>query len=152
MSAGYFGFLATSLMHLTSHWLWKRMQTFWHSFTPASHLCTDRICDEISPFCRLENDAFDEDGNSLSDMGFDSDQIAIRSPPSLNDDAYTLYYPPEKRWVRVSQCAELHFHFLKDFLAVCDNVCFLCFPQSFSCYLSSVIFTPSSLNVDNHDK
>lgn len=46
---------------------------------------------------RLENDAFDEDGNSLSDMGFDSDQIAIRSPPSLDDDGYTLYYPPEKR-------------------------------------------------------
>uniref|UniRef100_A0A1A8GDX5 Adenylate cyclase activating polypeptide 1b n=1 Tax=Nothobranchius korthausae TaxID=1143690 RepID=A0A1A8GDX5_9TELE len=44
---------------------------------------------------RLENDAFDEDGNSLSDMAFDSDRIAIRSPPSLNDDAYTLYYPPE---------------------------------------------------------
>nr|AAY43851.1 growth hormone-releasing hormone/pituitary adenylate cyclase activating polypeptide precursor [Epinephelus coioides]AMR58951.1 PRP-PACAPb [Epinephelus coioides] len=49
------------------------------------------------PKIRLENDAFDEDGNALSDMGFDSDQIAIRSPPSLNDDAYTLYYPPEKR-------------------------------------------------------
>uniref|UniRef100_I3JRT1 Adenylate cyclase activating polypeptide 1b n=2 Tax=Oreochromis TaxID=8139 RepID=I3JRT1_ORENI len=48
------------------------------------------------PKIRLENDAFDEDGNSLSDMGFDSDQIAIRSPPSLNDDAYTLYYPQEK--------------------------------------------------------
>ncbi|XP_068196694.1 adenylate cyclase activating polypeptide 1b isoform X2 [Antennarius striatus] len=48
------------------------------------------------PKIRLENDAFDEDGNSLSDMGFDSDQIAIRSPPPLNDDAYTLYYPPEK--------------------------------------------------------
>ncbi|XP_030017168.1 adenylate cyclase activating polypeptide 1b isoform X2 [Sphaeramia orbicularis] len=48
------------------------------------------------PKIRLENDAFDEDGNSLSDMGFDRDQIAIRSPPSLNDDAYTLYYPPEK--------------------------------------------------------
>ncbi|XP_037644457.1 adenylate cyclase activating polypeptide 1b isoform X2 [Sebastes umbrosus] len=47
------------------------------------------------PKIRLENDAFDEDGNSLSDLGFDSDQIAIRSPPSLNDDAYTLYYPPE---------------------------------------------------------
>ncbi|XP_039672401.1 adenylate cyclase activating polypeptide 1b isoform X1 [Perca fluviatilis] len=52
------------------------------------------------PKIRLENDAFDEDGNSLSDMGFDSDQIAIRSPPSLNDDAYTLYYPPEKRTER----------------------------------------------------
>uniref|UniRef100_A0A3Q2PUH4 Adenylate cyclase activating polypeptide 1b n=1 Tax=Fundulus heteroclitus TaxID=8078 RepID=A0A3Q2PUH4_FUNHE len=49
------------------------------------------------PKIRLENDAFDEDGNSLSDMGFDSDQLAIRSPPSLNDDAYSLYYPPEKR-------------------------------------------------------
>ncbi|KAM9844774.1 adenylate cyclase activating polypeptide 1b isoform 2-T4 [Aulostomus maculatus] len=48
------------------------------------------------PKIRLENNAFDEDGNSLSDMGFDSDQIAIRSAPSLNDDAYTLYYPPEK--------------------------------------------------------
>uniref|UniRef100_A0A3P8WB57 Adenylate cyclase activating polypeptide 1b n=1 Tax=Cynoglossus semilaevis TaxID=244447 RepID=A0A3P8WB57_CYNSE len=49
------------------------------------------------PKIRLENDAFDEDGNSLNDMGFDSDQIAIRSPASLNDDAYSLYYPPEKR-------------------------------------------------------
>uniref|UniRef100_A0A667WDW9 Adenylate cyclase activating polypeptide 1b n=2 Tax=Myripristis murdjan TaxID=586833 RepID=A0A667WDW9_9TELE len=48
------------------------------------------------PKIRLENDAFDEDGNALSDMGFDSDQIAIRSPPSLDDDVYTLYYPPEK--------------------------------------------------------
>ncbi|XP_046883268.1 adenylate cyclase activating polypeptide 1b isoform X4 [Hypomesus transpacificus] len=49
------------------------------------------------PKIRLENDAYDEDGNSLSDMAFDSDQIAIRSPPSLDDDVYTLYYPPEKR-------------------------------------------------------
>lgn len=48
-------------------------------------------------YCRLENDAFDEDGNSLSDMSFGGDQLAIRSPPSLNDDAYTLYYPQEKR-------------------------------------------------------
>ncbi|CAL8320089.1 unnamed protein product [Boreogadus saida] len=52
------------------------------------------------PKIRLDNDAFDEDGNSLSDMGFDSDQIAIRSPPSLDDDVYTLYYPPEKRTER----------------------------------------------------
>ncbi|KAM9789114.1 adenylate cyclase activating polypeptide 1b isoform 2-T2 [Neosynchiropus ocellatus] len=47
------------------------------------------------PKIRLDNDAFDEDGNSLSDMGFDSDPIALRSAPSLNDDGY-LYYPPEK--------------------------------------------------------
>ncbi|XP_015253782.1 adenylate cyclase activating polypeptide 1b isoform X2 [Cyprinodon tularosa] len=48
------------------------------------------------PKIRLENDAFDEDGNSLSDMGFDSDQLSIRSPSSLSDDSYSLYYPPEK--------------------------------------------------------
>ncbi|XP_030630241.1 adenylate cyclase activating polypeptide 1b isoform X1 [Chanos chanos] len=48
------------------------------------------------PKIRLENDVYDEDGNSLSDMAFDADQIAIRSPPSLTDDIYTLYYP-EKR-------------------------------------------------------
>ncbi|XP_030630242.1 adenylate cyclase activating polypeptide 1b isoform X2 [Chanos chanos] len=45
------------------------------------------------PKIRLENDVYDEDGNSLSDMAFDADQIAIRSPPSLTDDIYTLYYP-----------------------------------------------------------
>ncbi|CAG12289.1 unnamed protein product, partial [Tetraodon nigroviridis] len=49
------------------------------------------------PKIRLDNDAFDEDGNSLSNMGFDSDQIAIRSPPSVDDDAYSLYYPQEQR-------------------------------------------------------
>ncbi|XP_028831552.1 adenylate cyclase activating polypeptide 1b isoform X2 [Denticeps clupeoides] len=47
------------------------------------------------PKMRLENDLFDEDGNSLSDLGFDTDQLAIRSPAS--DDLYPLYYsPPEK--------------------------------------------------------
>ncbi|XP_020784846.1 adenylate cyclase activating polypeptide 1b isoform X2 [Periophthalmus magnuspinnatus] len=44
------------------------------------------------PKIRLDNDAFDEDGNTLPDMGFDTDQIAIRSP----DESYTLYYPPDK--------------------------------------------------------
>lgn len=48
---------------------------------------------------RLDNDVFDEDGNSLSDLAFGTDQIAIRSPPSLTDDLYTLYYPPEKRYI-----------------------------------------------------
>uniref|UniRef100_A0A672Q0Y8 Adenylate cyclase activating polypeptide 1b n=1 Tax=Sinocyclocheilus grahami TaxID=75366 RepID=A0A672Q0Y8_SINGR len=52
------------------------------------------------PKMRLDNDVFDEDGNSLSDLAFGTDQIAIRSPPSLTDDLYTLYYPPEKRTER----------------------------------------------------
>ncbi|KAL2097644.1 hypothetical protein ACEWY4_006851 [Coilia grayii] len=47
------------------------------------------------PKIRLESDVFDEDGNSLSDLAFDNDQIAIGSP--VTDDVYTLYYPPEKR-------------------------------------------------------
>ncbi|XP_015209826.1 adenylate cyclase activating polypeptide 1b isoform X1 [Lepisosteus oculatus] len=52
------------------------------------------------PKIRLENEVYDEDGNSLPDLAFDSDQIAIRSPPSVIDDVYTLYYPPEKRTER----------------------------------------------------
>ncbi|CAL9689256.1 unnamed protein product [Knipowitschia caucasica] len=44
------------------------------------------------PKIRLDNDAFDEDGNTISDMGFDTDQIAIRSP----DDSYSLFYPTDK--------------------------------------------------------
>ncbi|XP_054625265.1 adenylate cyclase activating polypeptide 1b isoform X1 [Dunckerocampus dactyliophorus] len=49
------------------------------------------------PKIRLDNDAFDEDGNSLGDLGFDGDHIALRSAASLNDDGYALYYPSEKR-------------------------------------------------------
>ncbi|XP_077581297.1 adenylate cyclase activating polypeptide 1b isoform X2 [Stigmatopora nigra] len=52
------------------------------------------------PKIRLDNDAFDEDGNSLGELGFDGDHLALRSAPSLNDDggggAYTLFYPTEK--------------------------------------------------------
>ncbi|XP_054625266.1 adenylate cyclase activating polypeptide 1b isoform X2 [Dunckerocampus dactyliophorus] len=48
------------------------------------------------PKIRLDNDAFDEDGNSLGDLGFDGDHIALRSAASLNDDGYALYYPSEK--------------------------------------------------------
>ncbi|MBN3307383.1 PACA protein, partial [Amia calva] len=54
------------------------------------------------PKIRLESEVpmYDEDGNSLPDLAFDRDQIAIRSPPSVIDDVYTLYYPPEKRTER----------------------------------------------------
>ncbi|XP_077415022.1 adenylate cyclase activating polypeptide 1b isoform X2 [Vanacampus margaritifer] len=50
------------------------------------------------PKIRLDNDAFDEDGNSLGELSFDRDHLALRSAPSLNDDGggYTLYYPTEK--------------------------------------------------------
>ncbi|XP_077471463.1 adenylate cyclase activating polypeptide 1b isoform X1 [Stigmatopora argus] len=51
------------------------------------------------PKIRLDNDAFDEDGNSLGELGFDGEHLALRSAPSLNDDGggYTLFYPTEKR-------------------------------------------------------
>uniref|UniRef100_A0A672GM08 Glucagon family neuropeptides-like n=1 Tax=Salarias fasciatus TaxID=181472 RepID=A0A672GM08_SALFA len=49
------------------------------------------------PKIRLDNDVFDEEGNSLPDMGFDGEQLALRSPQSLNDDPYTVFYPPEQR-------------------------------------------------------
>uniref|UniRef100_A0A8C7MKF2 Glucagon family neuropeptides-like n=1 Tax=Oncorhynchus kisutch TaxID=8019 RepID=A0A8C7MKF2_ONCKI len=48
-------------------------------------------------FChsRLENEVYEEEGNMLTDISFDNDQISIRSLPSL-DDVYTLKYPTEK--------------------------------------------------------
>ncbi|XP_061695540.1 adenylate cyclase activating polypeptide 1b isoform X2 [Syngnathoides biaculeatus] len=51
------------------------------------------------PKIRLDNDAFDEDGNSLGELSFDGDPLALRSAASLNDDGggYTLYYPSDKR-------------------------------------------------------
>ncbi|KAM9790765.1 adenylate cyclase activating polypeptide 1b isoform X2 [Syngnathus typhle] len=52
------------------------------------------------PKIRLGNDAFDDDGNSLGELGFDGDHLALRSAASLNDDGgggYTVYYPTEKR-------------------------------------------------------
>ncbi|KAL7879939.1 hypothetical protein SRHO_G00021930 [Serrasalmus rhombeus] len=49
------------------------------------------------PNMRLESDVFDEDGNSLGELAFDSEPLSIRSSPPLSDDMYTLYYPPEKR-------------------------------------------------------
>uniref|UniRef100_A0A8C9QRT0 Adenylate cyclase activating polypeptide 1 n=2 Tax=Scleropages formosus TaxID=113540 RepID=A0A8C9QRT0_SCLFO len=52
------------------------------------------------PSVRLENEVYDEDGNSLPDVSFDADQISVRSLPTLTDDLYTLYYPPEKRTER----------------------------------------------------
>ncbi|XP_016376389.1 glucagon family neuropeptides-like [Sinocyclocheilus rhinocerous] len=55
-------------------------------------------CNVLSyPNIRMETAGFDEEGNSLTDLTFDSDQITIRSSPSVTEDAYTLYSPPSKR-------------------------------------------------------
>lgn len=52
------------------------------------------------PSVRLDSEVYDEDGNSLPSLDYDRDQIDVRSPPSVPDDVYTLYYPPEKRTER----------------------------------------------------
>lgn len=46
---------------------------------------------------RMETAGFDEEGKGLTDLTFDSDQITIRSSPSVTEDAYTLYSPPSIR-------------------------------------------------------
>nr|XP_028593076.1 pituitary adenylate cyclase-activating polypeptide isoform X2 [Podarcis muralis] len=46
---------------------------------------------------RLEDEAYDEDGNTLPDYAFDNEPLGIADPSSMLDDVYTLYYPPEKR-------------------------------------------------------
>uniref|UniRef100_A0A8C8VNK4 Adenylate cyclase activating polypeptide 1 n=1 Tax=Pelusios castaneus TaxID=367368 RepID=A0A8C8VNK4_9SAUR len=49
------------------------------------------------PALRLEDEVYDEDGNTLQDFAFDNGPLGIASPSSMLDDVYTLYYPPEKR-------------------------------------------------------
>lgn len=51
----------------------------------------------VISYFRLENEVYDEDGNSLTDWAFGTDEMAIRSSPYFLDDLYTLYYSPEKR-------------------------------------------------------
>ncbi|XP_067342990.1 adenylate cyclase activating polypeptide 1a isoform X2 [Channa argus] len=48
------------------------------------------------PSVRLDSKVYDEDGNSLPSLDYDRDQVDVRSPPSVADDVYTLYYPPGK--------------------------------------------------------
>lgn len=48
-------------------------------------------------FSRLDSEVYDEDGNSLPSLDYDRDHMDVRSPPSVADDFYSLYYPPEKR-------------------------------------------------------
>ncbi|XP_052007896.1 glucagon family neuropeptides-like [Xyrauchen texanus] len=55
-------------------------------------------CSVCSPL-RMETVGMDEEGNSLTDLTINSDQITIRSSPS-DDDEYTLFYPPSKRMER----------------------------------------------------
>lgn len=54
---------------------------------------------KLSFFSRLDSDVFDEDGNSLPSLDYDRDQMDVRSPSSIADDLYSLYYPAEKRWL-----------------------------------------------------
>ncbi|XP_005995790.1 glucagon family neuropeptides [Latimeria chalumnae] len=49
------------------------------------------------PAIRLDDEIYNEDGNTLPDFTFENDQIGIRNPSSVIDDMYSLYYPPEKR-------------------------------------------------------
>ncbi|TSL34557.1 Glucagon family neuropeptide [Bagarius yarrelli] len=56
-------------------------------------------CSASSPL-RLETVGYDEDGTSLADMAFDSDQIALRSSPSGTNDIFDIFSSPEQRMER----------------------------------------------------
>uniref|UniRef100_A0A671QX80 Glucagon family neuropeptides-like n=1 Tax=Sinocyclocheilus anshuiensis TaxID=1608454 RepID=A0A671QX80_9TELE len=56
-------------------------------------------CNVLS-YPNIRTAGFDEEGNSLTDLTFDTDQISIRSSPSVTEDAYTFYSPPSKRMER----------------------------------------------------
>ncbi|KAG8442139.1 hypothetical protein GDO86_011076 [Hymenochirus boettgeri] len=54
------------------------------------------------PTLRLEDEVYDEDGNTLPDFAFENDPIGIGNPASVLDNMYSFYYPPEKRAVSSS--------------------------------------------------
>uniref|UniRef100_A0A3B3Z1G4 Glucagon / GIP / secretin / VIP family domain-containing protein n=1 Tax=Poecilia mexicana TaxID=48701 RepID=A0A3B3Z1G4_9TELE len=49
------------------------------------------------PSIRLDNELYDEGGNSLPSLDYDGDQLEVRSPSSVADDVFTMFYPSEKR-------------------------------------------------------
>lgn len=49
------------------------------------------------PGFRDEDEAYDEKGNSLPDLTYETDRNGIRIPSSMISDMNTLYYLPEKR-------------------------------------------------------
>ncbi|XP_072267459.1 pituitary adenylate cyclase-activating polypeptide isoform X2 [Pyxicephalus adspersus] len=54
------------------------------------------------PALRLEDEVYDEDGNTLPDFAFDNNPIGIGNPASVFDDMYSFYYPAEKSAVSSS--------------------------------------------------
>ncbi|XP_078253413.1 glucagon family neuropeptides-like isoform X4 [Rhinoraja longicauda] len=52
------------------------------------------------PGFRDEEEAYDEKGNSLPDLTYETDRNDIRIPSSMMSDMNTLYYLPEKRTER----------------------------------------------------
>ncbi|KFO81361.1 Glucagon family neuropeptides, partial [Cuculus canorus] len=48
------------------------------------------------PALRLEDEIYDEDGNTLQDFAYDHEPLGIANPSSVIGEMYTLYYPPEK--------------------------------------------------------
>ncbi|XP_028920368.1 pituitary adenylate cyclase-activating polypeptide isoform X1 [Ornithorhynchus anatinus] len=49
------------------------------------------------PGLRLEDEVYDEEGNSLQDLALDGSPLGVGSPSTLLTDVYTLYFPPDNR-------------------------------------------------------
>lgn len=71
--------------------------------TRNSSLSESQVFDEIIIFFfffflipRYDSEVYDEGGNSLQSLDYDTEQVDVRDAPS--EEVYTLYYPQEKRW------------------------------------------------------
>uniref|UniRef100_A0A3Q3VPB5 Glucagon / GIP / secretin / VIP family domain-containing protein n=1 Tax=Mola mola TaxID=94237 RepID=A0A3Q3VPB5_MOLML len=56
-------------------------------------------CSPVGKSIGLDSEVYDEDGNSLPSLDYDG-EMDVRSPSSVADDLYPLYYPAEKRTER----------------------------------------------------
>ncbi|XP_048385181.1 glucagon family neuropeptides isoform X4 [Stegostoma tigrinum] len=69
---------------------------------PRLLIISKTMCEESrqNPGSWVEDEAYDEEGNSLTGLTYQTDLNGIRIPSSVIDDVNTLYYPPEKRTER----------------------------------------------------
>ncbi|XP_031468720.1 pituitary adenylate cyclase-activating polypeptide [Phasianus colchicus] len=49
------------------------------------------------PALRLEEEVYDEDGNTLQDFAYEQEPLGVAGPPSALGEVYALYYPLGKR-------------------------------------------------------
>ncbi|XP_062426182.1 pituitary adenylate cyclase-activating polypeptide isoform X1 [Rhea pennata] len=75
----------------------KASTTFITSMQTYTEFTSLQVCSSFPKPSQLEDEVYDEDGNTLQDFAYDQEPLGIANPSSMIGEMYTWYYPPEKR-------------------------------------------------------